>query len=108
MYPAYSPYQQPYQPYTPPSGSQLVRVTGYEGARAFASRMAPNSSAAVFDGGCDRFYVVTTDGAGFPSIDTYAFTPVETSVRPEQPADVYVTRKEFDELLESLGVADGK
>lgn len=94
--------QYPYTPtYYQQTPQQLVRVTGYEGARAFASRMAPNSSAAVFDGGCDRFYVIMTDGAGFPTIDTYEFHPVETTVQPE-PKDGYVTREEFDALLKRL------
>ena len=81
----------------------LVRVTGYEGARAYASKMPPNSNMAVFDGDRDSFYVIMTDGAGFPTINTYDFTPRETAVQPESSVSTdYVTRAEFEELKRQI------
>lgn len=71
-------------------GSQLVKVTGMMGAQAY--QMRPNSTAALFDSDRDVFYVKSTDGAGYPTIRAFAFTPLENDT-PD-----YVTRKEFNEL----------
>lgn len=71
----------------------LIRVTGIEGAKAY--QMPPNSMAALFDSGSDVFFFKTTDGAGFPTIKAYSFTPVDIN---GNGAGEYVTRKEFDEL----------
>lgn len=56
---------------------QLIRVTGMEGAKAY--RMPPNSVVPLFDADNDIMYVKSTDGAGFPTIRTFAFQPIETS-----------------------------
>lgn len=100
-----SPYTQPVQsPYMErlsqmqPQRDGLIRVTGMDGARAY--QMPPNSSAALFDGGQDVFYVKTTDGAGFPTIRAYAFTPMQDQAA--QPAGDFVTRAEFNELKEMI------
>lgn len=85
--------QQPQQ--SPRDG--LIRVTGMDGARAY--QMPPNSAIALFDGEKDVFYVKTTDGAGFPTIRTFAFSPLQEA--PQQPQE-YVTRAEFDELKEMI------
>lgn len=73
----------------------LIRVTGAEGAKAY--QMPPNSSVALFDEGEDIFYVKTTDGAGFPTVRAFAFTPIEIN-QPAKPQGDYVTRAEFEEL----------
>ena len=103
-----SPYTQPAQnPYMdrlaqmqppPQPRDGLIRVTGMEGARAY--QMPPNSSVALFDGGQDIFYVKTTDGAGFPTIRAYAFSPLQDQAAT--PAGDYVTRAEFNELKEMI------
>lgn len=49
----------------------LIRVTGYEGAKAY--QMMPNSTVALFDGNDDIMYIKTTDGAGFATIKTFKF-----------------------------------
>ena len=104
-YSGFTPPQQPmgsgYGAYQQPVNG-LVRVTGYEGARAYASKMPPNSNMAVFDGDRDSFYVIVTDGAGFPTINTYDFSPREISVQPESPTSDYVTRAEFEELQRKI------
>lgn len=54
-----------------PPVNGLTRVTGMDGAKAY--QMPPNSVAALFDDASDIFYVKSTDGAGFPTIRTFAF-----------------------------------
>ena len=66
-----------------------------DGAKAY--QMPPNSSVALFDEGEDIFYVKTTDGAGFPTVRAFAFTPIEIN-QPAKPQGEYVTREEFEEL----------
>ena len=73
----------------------LIRVTGMDGAKAY--QMPPNSSVALFDEGEDIFYVKTTDGAGFPTVRAFVFTPIEIN-QPVKPQGDYVTREEFEEL----------
>lgn len=85
------------QPQQPPRDG-LIRVTGMEGARAY--QMPPNSVVALFDGGQDIFYVKTTDGAGFPTIRAYAFTPLQDQAAA--PSGDYVTRAEFNALKEMI------
>lgn len=85
------------QPQQPPRDG-LIRVTGMEGARAY--QMPPNSAVALFDGGQDIFYVKTTDGAGFPTIRSYAFTPLQDQAAT--PSGDYVTRAEFNALKEMI------
>lgn len=70
----------------------LTRVTGVDGAKAF--QMPPNSVAALFDGGEDVFYIKSTDGAGFPTIKAFAFSPIDAKASQGE----YVTRREFEEL----------
>lgn len=80
-----------------PSGMQaqsgLIKVTGLEGAKAY--QMPPNSMAALFDAGSDVFFFKTTDGAGFPTIKAYAFSPIDME---KSGNTEYVTRREFEEL----------
>ncbi len=73
----------------------LVRVPGMDGAQAY--RMPPNSSAALFHATEDRFYVKTTDGAGFPTIREFEFSEVV----PEKP-EPSVTRADLDDIRKEL------
>ena len=69
----YNNYRQPQVPsqysYTPMAGipqqTTLIQVTGLEGAKAYP--LAPNSTAALFDGERDIFYIKRTDAGGYPS-----------------------------------------
>lgn len=101
---AYNPnlYMQNYQPswlYTP-SVTQpvngLVSVTGIEGAKAY--QLPPNSSMPLFDGNQDLMYVKTTDAAGYPTIKTFRFEPMEPIEAKAEAVD-YVPRSEFDALV---------
>ena len=76
---------------------QLIKVNGIDGARAF--QMSPNSSVALFDINADLIYIKSTDGAGFPTIDTYKFTRVEEKSVPEVE---YVSKEEMMEEIEKL------
>ena len=94
-----------FNPYTMPQApvgvvnsnrGELIRVTGFDGAKAY--QMPPNSSVALFDSNEDIFYVKTTDGAGFPTIRAFRFTPMET----QTPANDFVTREEFERLRQEV------
>lgn len=78
------------------SVDNLIRVTGLDGAKAY--QLPPNSSIALFDSNNDIMYIKTTDGAGFPSIRAFSFTPIDTAQQVEHTSD-YVQRPEFDELV---------
>lgn len=110
----YTPYsnqmymQQGYSTYTPQVPQQpvqeLIRVTGIDGAKAY--QMPPNSVVPLFDANNDIMYIKSTDGAGFPSIRTFSFTPME---QVQEPTQDYVQRSEFDALVaEVRGLVDGK
>ena len=77
--------------------NNLIRVTGIDGAKAY--QMSPNSSVALFDSESDIMYVKTTDGAGFPTIRTFRFEPIEDVPKAQ---DAYITRDEFDALKQEV------
>ncbi len=100
QYPMYQPYGQQYQPQMqsiPPQQvpqSGLNRVTGYEGARAFA--VPANSIVPLFDDTQDVFYIKTTDSGGFPTIKAYRFSAIEDT--PIQQAQG-LTRPEIEQII---------
>lgn len=71
----------------------LIRVTGYEGAKAY--QMMPNSTVALFDGNDDIMYIKTTDGAGFATIKTFKFEAYDEA---PQTSNEYISRSEFDDF----------
>lgn len=92
------PYQaQPYQ--QPVNG--IVKVNGAQSAMQY--QLPPNStSPALFDASGTCFYVVSTDGTGTKSIECFDFTP-HVEKQPQQiDTTQYVTRAEFDALLEKV------
>lgn len=94
----YSPFNQ-FQNYSIRQES-ITRVTGEEGAKAY--QMAPNSSAALFDGNEDIFYLKTTDGAGFPTIRKFKFEEIQAKApEPAEESD-YITREEFEQFREEM------
>lgn len=76
---------------------QLIRVTGMEGAKAY--QMGPNSCVPLFDSDKDIMYVKSTDGAGFPTVRAFSFSPME---EPHEQARDYVTREELEEFERSI------
>lgn len=97
----FNPYQNPISQNnsftTQVQQNNLIRVTGIDGAKAY--QMSPNSSVALFDSDSDIMYVKTTDGAGFPTIRTFRFEPVEDVPKVQ---DAYITRDEFDALKQEV------
>lgn len=80
--------------------TQLTRVTGLEGAKAY--QMSANSVAALFDAAEDVMYIKSTDGAGFPTIRVFEF--VERKEAPVQTAQTedFVSRTEFEALKQEV------
>ena len=66
-------YQQPYQVPQMQSQTQVVRVNGENGARAY--NLGPNSSALLLDESGTMIWLCTTDGAGYKSVSAYDITP---------------------------------
>lgn len=102
QYPMYQPAQtygqqyQPMQSQQPPMQAQngLNRVTGIEGARAFA--VPPNSVVPLFDDTQDVFYIKTTDSGGFPTIRGYRFTPIEDAPQVQSAG---LTRADVEQII---------
>lgn len=69
-------YQQTQQPVT-----QVVRVNGENGARAYA--LGANSSALLLDESGTMVWLVTTDGAGYKSVSAYDINPHQTTPAPD-------------------------
>ncbi len=82
------------------SPSQLVKVSGIDSAKAF--QMPPNSSAALFHESEDIFYVKSTDGAGFPTIRTFRFEPMDEEFKDSRESSRYVTVDEFNRFKEEI------
>ena len=109
----YQPYQVgPAAPMSQPSWSYnlqqttaqpvngLVSVTGIEGAKAY--QLPPNSSMPLFDADADVLYVKTTDAGGFPTVRAFRFEPVEDPIEVVPVSPDYVTREDFQALMEKV------
>lgn len=108
--------QNPYQPIIPSQTLQpyqqpvngVIKVNGRDSAMQYGYRLPPNStSQPIFDNNGKVFYVVSTDGAGVPSIETFDFSPhVE-----EQPIKIdgaqFVSRQEFESFTAKVNAALG-
>ena len=79
--------------------NNLIRVTGIDGAKAY--QMQPNSTVALFDSSEDIMYVKSTDGAGFPTIRTFSFSPIEQKQEVAPVVD-YISREEFEEFKKEM------
>lgn len=77
----------------------LTRVTGIDGARAY--QMNANSTVALFDNNEDLMYIKTTDGAGFPTIRTFAFSEVFDN-KPQISNEDYVSKNEFETFKQEV------
>lgn len=81
-------YQNPYlNPYgfssmpQPVQQTQVVRVNGENGARAY--NLGANSSALLLDESGLIVWLVTTDGAGYKSVSAYDITPHQVKAAPD-------------------------
>ena len=61
--------------------TQVVRVSGENGAKAY--QMGANSSALLLDESGSMVFLKTTDGAGFPTVSAYDITPHKTVPVPD-------------------------
>ena len=75
--PYFTPY--PQQPIIQPT--QVVRVNGENGARAFS--MGANSSALLLDESGLLVWLVTSDGAGYKTVTPYDITPHQAQSAPD-------------------------
>lgn len=96
---SYAPAQFQMQPTSRVPAAELIKVNGRAGAEAFRLE-APNSRVALFDANSDVFYIKATDGAGYPSIEAYSFTPAQQETAPSVAE--YVSREEFDSFKNTL------
>ena len=64
------------QPVMPAPVQQVVRVNGENGARAY--QIGPNSSAMLLDEGGLMVWLVTSDGAGYKTMQAYDIEPHKT------------------------------
>ena len=88
-------------PYQQNQGSnQIQYVNGIESANAY--QMSPNSSVLLMDNNLPRFYVKTTDAAGMASVKTFEFHEYVEQKPEEINPELYVTRKEFEELKKMI------
>lgn len=91
---------QPMQTAMQQPSNGLIRVTGMEGAKAY--QMPPNSVVALFDGNEDIFYIKTSDGAGFSTIRSFRFSPVEETPAPVANTSDFATRQELFSLQQQI------
>lgn len=85
--------------YTMPQGP--TKVNGPQSAMQMGYQMGPNRmSEAIFDTNGKVFYIVTTDGAGVPSLETFDFSPHVAA--PTEVGDQYVPRSEFNTVIAQL------
>ena len=64
-----------------PQPSQVVRVNGENGARAY--QIGANSSALLLDESGLMVWLVTSDGAGYKTVSAYNITPHQAPPAPE-------------------------
>lgn len=86
------------------SNNGLIRVNGIDGAKAF--QMVPNSVVALFDGNEDIFYIKTSDGAGFSTIKSFQFYPIEDNPSTSNSND-YATKEELANLKQQVEEVKG-
>lgn len=92
-----NPYMNNYNAMQNQVGNNLIRVTGIEGAKAY--QMQPNSTVALFDISEDIMYIKSTDGAGFPTIRTFGFAPIE---QPTNQGNDFISRAEFEQFKQEV------
>lgn len=91
----------------PSSNVNWIQVAGIEGARN--QIVQPGQTAWMMDNNSPVFYVKSVDGMGSATFKAFQFIEIQPDAFKEpktQQNDLsteYVTRKEFDALLERLG-----
>ena len=70
-----------YQPPIAPASQQVVRVNGENGARTF--QIGANGSALLLDESGLMVWLVTSDGAGYKTVQAYDITPHKEAQAPD-------------------------
>lgn len=108
----YSGQSQPVQQPVPTSNVNWIQVAGIEGARN--QIVQPGHTAWMMDNNSPVFYVKSVDGMGSATFKVFQFAEIAPeALNPVQnqhnaPSTDYVTRAEFNALLERLGDAPKK
>ena len=92
-------------PYSQPVNG-VIKVNGRDSAMQY--QLPPNStSPALFDNSGTCFYIVSTDGTGMKTVETFDFTPH----KEEQPVQIdgaqFVSRTEFEDFTKKVNAALG-
>lgn len=98
--PYYNPYgfMQQSQPQVQPT--QVVRVNGENGARAY--QIGANSSALLLDESGLMIWLVTSDGAGYKSVSAYDITPHQATPAPDYgtlESRLQTVEKKIEEMI---------
>ena len=99
------PVQPMIQPYQQPVNG-VIKVNGRDSAMQY--QLPPNStSPALFDNSGTCFYIVSTDGTGMKTVETFDFTQhVE-----QQPVQIdgaqFVSKQEYDQFVAKVNAALG-
>lgn len=93
--PQINQYSQPMRQYGT-TRQEVTRVNGAGGANAY--QMMPNSSALLLDETAPIVWLVTTDGAGFKSVQPYEIKPY-TPQTPMDPNDLEARIKRLEEIV---------
>lgn len=84
----------------------ITKVKGPNSAMQYP--MGPNSiSPALFDENGKVFYVVSTDGTGTKSLETFDYSPHIEQEPAHMAMPDYVSRAEFQELVDKVSKMDG-
>lgn len=94
-YPYISPFGMMPQYQQPAQQTQVVKVNGEPGARAY--QIGANSSALLLDESGTMIWLCTTDGAGYKTVAAYDISPHQTA-----PAPDYSTLEERIKRLEGF------
>ena len=79
--PYLNPYMNQYQQTQAHPQSQVVKVNGENGARAY--QIGPNSSALLLDESGTLVWLVVTDGAGYKTVTPYDIAPHQSAPAPD-------------------------
>lgn len=103
----YSGQSQPVQQPIPTSNVNWIQVAGIEGARN--QIVQPGHTAWMMDNNSPVFYVKSVDGMGSATFKVFQFAEISPEapnpayIQQNTPSTDYVTRAEFNALLERLG-----
>lgn len=95
QYPQMNQYSQPMRQYGT-ARQEVIRVNGAGGANAY--QMMPNSSALLLDETAPIVWLVTTDGAGFKSVQPYEIKPYTPQV-PTDSTDLEARIKRLEDVI---------